>query len=112
MRWFTSRTRRTPVVSVDAKAAIDEVKAGAVLVDVRTGLEWARGHVTGSVHIPLERVGARFRELSKGTPVVVICQSGHRSDLAARVLAKKGVEVSSVIGGMPAWRAADGPFER
>ncbi len=96
---------------VIATEAIDLVASGAVLVDVRTGLEFNAGHADGARHIPLERVGLRASELTAETPVVVICQSGHRSALAARSLAKRGFTVSSVVGGTPAWKKAGGPMD-
>ena len=96
---------------IDAAEAIELVAVGAFLVDVRTGLEFNNGHAAGARHIPLEQVGRRTGELPADSHVVVICQSGHRSALAARTLAKRGITVSSVRGGTPAWKRAGGAMD-
>lgn len=105
--------RKNPATfaEVSATEAINIVNSGAVLVDVRTGLEFNSGHADGARHIPLELVGRRSSELPADAQVVVICQSGHRSALAARSLAKRGFAVSSVVGGTPAWKKAGGPMD-
>jgi rhodanese-related sulfurtransferase len=107
--FFVKRTKAFAEVS--AADAIALVNNGAVLIDVRTGLEYKAGHADGARHMPLESVAGRAKELPAGSQVVVICQSGHRSALAARSLAKRGITVSSVLGGTPAWRRAGGPMD-
>ncbi len=102
------RREPKPFAEVSAEDAIARVAGGAVLVDVRTGLEFGKGHAEGARNIPLELVARRAAELPAGAEVVVICQSGHRSALAARSLAKRGYSVSSVLGGTPAWKQAGG----
>ncbi|CAN5358102.1 hypothetical protein BH09ACT6_BH09ACT6_00970 [soil metagenome] len=108
---FARRDDRRPVEALDAPSAIERVHAGAILVDVRTGIEWGRGHAPEARHIPLERVARRAVDLPHDAPIITICQSGHRSALAAQALAKRGFTVSSVTGGMPAWKAAGGAVE-
>ncbi|MET4706079.1 rhodanese-like domain-containing protein [Frigoribacterium sp. UYMn621] len=102
------RSRPKAFTEVTAKDAIDLVANGAILIDVRTGLEWSTGHADGARHIPLELVGLRSKQIPADADVVVICQSGHRSALAARTLARRGFTVSSVVGGTPAWKRAGG----
>ncbi|MEO8094611.1 MAG: rhodanese-like domain-containing protein [Pseudolysinimonas sp.] len=108
MRFPFFAKRAKPFAEVSADEAIALVARGAVLVDVRTGLEFNSGHANGARHIPLELVARRAAELPADADVVVICQSGHRSALAARSLAKRGFTVSSVLGGTPAWKRAGG----
>ncbi len=48
---------RAPVVT--AAEAIDFVRDGALIVDVRRHFEWARTHIPGAVHIPLEDLQRR-----------------------------------------------------
>lgn len=97
---------------VDATAARRLLDAGGQLVDVRTSAEWNSGHAPEAIHIPLESVGSRGGALPKGTPIVTVCRSGHRSAVAARLLAAQGHTVSSLTGGMPAWIAAGNRTER
>ena len=109
MGLFSKRTKN--YAEVDAARAIELVAGGGFLVDVRTGLEFNYGHAVGARHIPLEQVGRRSGDLPAAAHVVVICQSGHRSALAARTLAKRGITVSSVLGGTPAWKRAGGAMD-
>jgi len=97
---------------VDAAAARAILEAGGQLVDVRTRAEWNSGHAPEAIHMPLESVGSRGSALPKGTPIVTVCRSGHRSALAARMLAAQGHTVSSLTGGLPAWTAAGNRIER
>lgn len=83
----------------------------AVLVDVTEPAEWSAGHAPGALHLPLTRLraGAPLPPAVRGTPVVTICRSGHRSRQAVELLAGRGVEATDVTGGMTAWARAGLP---
>jgi phage shock protein E len=73
----------------DYKALMD---SGAVVVDVRTGPEFDRGHVKGALNIPLDRIAGRAAEFkTKNQVVICCCQSGMRSGSAVSILKKSGV---------------------
>ena len=77
------------------------------IVDVRTPQEWRRGHIDGSVHLPVGEIPARASELPRDGVLVTICEGGYRSSLAASLLARvRGAAVANVPGGMAAYRAA------
>lgn len=69
------------------------------LLDVRTAEEFATGNINGFVNIPVDELRERAGELDKDRPVYVICQSGLRSYIAARILAGRGFEVYNFAGG-------------
>ncbi len=82
----------------------DEVDAlprdgSIVLLDVRTGVEHLRGHLAGSVNVPVDELRARLGELPQGKPVYVVCQSALRSYLACRILAQEGFVCRHLAGG-------------
>ena len=82
------------------------------VVDVRSENEWASGHIGGAVHVPLGYLAGRAATLPRERPIVVQCQSGARSSIAASVLERLGVaEVMNLSGGMSAWTAAALPVE-
>jgi hydroxyacylglutathione hydrolase len=62
---------------------------GAVLVDARDDEDWVRGHVPGSLHVPL-RSAAAAAPLLPQTPVVVACTDGRRAATAATILRRGG----------------------
>ena len=87
-------------------------RAKTIVVDVRTTEEFATGHLRDAKNIPLADLASRIGELdkSKGKSVVVVCQSGPRSDKAVRTFQGAGFEdVVSLDGGMAAWKAAGLP---
>ena len=74
------------------------------VVDVRTAAEWNEGHVPGAVHVPLTRIDAHVDALRDAGPLLVHCQGGARSVIAASVLQARGIsDVTNVEGGYPAW---------
>ena len=105
--WPGGLFRRQPRAS--AEQASQLMRQGAILLDVREGPEWRAGHAPGARHIPLSHLPARMKDLPPQRTVVTVCRSGHRSALAARMLAREGREVISLSGGMHAWARAGLP---
>jgi hydroxyacylglutathione hydrolase len=83
------------------------------VVDVRGASEWESGHLPGVPNIPLGYLEERLAELPAGRPLVVHCQGGARSAIAASVLEARGVrDVINLVGGFGAWAGAGHPVER
>ncbi|GAB4243969.1 MAG: hypothetical protein Kow00109_19860 [Acidobacteriota bacterium] len=76
-------------------------RSGEVFVlDVRSELEYAAGHVPGAVNIPVDHLRRRRDELPAGKPIAVYCQGGYRSYAAQRILLQYGfAPVYNVLGG-------------
>ncbi|MGG4341918.1 rhodanese-like domain-containing protein [Paenibacillus lautus] len=73
-------------------------------IDVRTPSEFKGNHIRGFRNIPLDQLLQSSDSLSKDQEVVLICQSGMRSNKASKSLRKSGFEkVTNVKGGMSAW---------
>jgi len=69
----------------------EKIKAGALVVDVRTEDEFMDEAFPGAVNIPVGELQARMKELEpKDRPLVLYCASGARSALAARILKAAG----------------------
>jgi rhodanese-related sulfurtransferase len=85
------------------------------IVDVRDAAEFATGHLRDAKNIPLADLSGRIGELdkSKAKTVVVVCQTGARSDKAVRKLAAAGFDdVYKLDGGLAAWQAAGLPVAK
>jgi len=83
--------------------AARQVQQGAVLLDVRDRSEHRRGHIAGSILVPLKAAIMNIGNvLSPGARVVVYCNTGERSAAAAFVLKRLGYEVSALHGGLGA----------
>ena len=85
---------------------------GVTVIDVRGASEWAGGNLPGAVHIPLGYLPERSHEIPRSRPVVLQCQSGARSAIAASILERQGfTEVINLAGGFSGWKAAGLPVE-
>lgn len=76
------------------KADIKQLyKDGAVVIDVRTPMEFKAGHFGKCTNIPLNKIGSKIEFLkSKNKPVILICRSGARASTARGMLGKSGIE--------------------
>ncbi|HUW40606.1 MAG TPA: rhodanese-like domain-containing protein [Rectinemataceae bacterium] len=69
----------------------DMIKAGALIVDVRSPGEFADGAYPNAINIPLSSLPAKLDSLgAKDRPIVMYCLSGARSAQGARFLQKAG----------------------
>src|SRR5689334_17781555 len=66
------------------------IKNGAVILDVRSKAEYLEGHVKGALNIPIGMLENYVNNLSKDTPIVIICNTGDRSSAARRLLLSHG----------------------
>lgn len=98
--------------TVSATRAVELVRDGAHLVDVRERSEWRSGHAPQAVHVPLADLDKAPRRLAKDRPVVVMCASGMRSRTGAKHLRSLGYDATSVSGGIGAWQRAGGAVRR
>ncbi len=94
------------------------VESGAALVDIRSSDSRRRdGVVPGSVHIPRTVLewrlepggGSRTPYVDAEARVVLLCDHGYSTSLAAASLVRIGVPAGHVIGGFVAWRDAGLP---
>lgn len=87
MSFFQNFFKSAP--AVDLAVLMEQ---GATVVDVRTPAEYATGHVSGSVNIPLDRLHGALDRIRKDRPVITCCASGMRSSSAARTLRAGGFD--------------------
>ncbi len=82
------------------------------LIDVRTPVEFAEGHIEGAVNADIE--GGAFSQyiadLDKDAVYVVYCRSGRRSALAAQAMEAAGFTKVYDLGGIVDWQAAGYPL--
>lgn len=100
-----------PVATVRQRGVSDVAQEREALVlDVRSVSERTGGHIAGSEYVALGDLPRRIEEFSGEREVVAVCGSGYRSSIAASLLARAGAtNVSSMVGGMSAWRRAGLP---
>lgn len=75
----------------------------ALLIDVRDDASTSYGMIPGAVHIPVEELEGRIKEISSGKKIVLYCTRGEYSKEIADLLCKKGIGAFSLKGGYTGW---------
>ena len=75
------------------------------LIDVRTSKEVTRaGKIPGAVHIPIDDLRSRMRELDPERETILYCATGLRSYVGERILSQQGFKrVQTLTGGIFSW---------
>lgn len=81
------------------QVSVDELDGSERLLDVRSRAEHARGHIPGSINIPVDELRQRLSEIPWKEPLVVYCQVGLRGYTALRILTQRGHSVRNLSGG-------------
>jgi rhodanese-related sulfurtransferase len=107
---------KTRIREIDAAklTALRKEESTLVLVDVREDNEWDKRRIAGAIHVGrgVLEINIESRVPQKSTPIVVYCQGGGRSAVAADVLGKMGyTNVSSLAGGLAGYEAAGLPVD-
>ena len=112
---------RSRLDRIDVGAAYREVLDGALLVDIRPAAQRAE---EGEVHpflgpLVIERNVLEWRldprsdaclaRAAHDARILVLCQEGYTSSLAADALRSLGLDATDVVGGFKAWRRAHLP---
>ncbi len=97
--------------TIYADALLKRITAGEhlLLVDIRSGADYANGHLPGAVNIPLDvlfRPENLERLPTDGTPIVLICHTGHTASMAMGGLAALGYDAWVLRFSMMAWLAS------
>jgi hydroxyacylglutathione hydrolase len=91
----------------------DERPPAVTVLDVRERGEWEAGHIAGAMNVPLGHLTDRVAELERDRPLVLHCQSGGRSSVAASVLRAHGFNnVINLSDGFTGWQRRGLPIER
>jgi molybdopterin/thiamine biosynthesis adenylyltransferase/rhodanese-related sulfurtransferase len=102
------RQIKSRIEEVDPADVREQVRNGAVVVDVRETEEWSTGHIPGAKHVPKSYLESRIEGAApdRSQHVILYCQSGNRSAWAARTLIEDlGYEnVESMTGGVTLWK--------
>lgn len=105
------------------RAALDAMRSGATLIDIRAESQIAAdGVIAGALVIPRNVIEWRLDPASGyrhpeapdlDDQVIVLCNEGYQSSLVAATLQQLGFErATDVDGGFQAWRAAALPIEQ
>jgi hydroxyacylglutathione hydrolase len=109
----TGRTLETVTQLTPSEAAARLERSDVEVIDVRGRTEWEAGHLPGVQNIPLGYLAEHLDELPGDRMVVLQCQGGGRSSIAAALLQSRGMKnVANLAGGYSAWQNAGLPVAR
>jgi rhodanese-related sulfurtransferase len=98
------RTERITAATLAEQLATPEPP---FILDVRMPREWQNKHIAGSVNVPLNHLQERLNEVPRHRRLVLHCQSGYRSAIAAGILEQHGLTMfADLVGGFAAWEAS------
>ena len=107
LNWFEAIDRsrgRRPMLRAEFVA---ELGRAVQLIDVRAAeeLNGNLGHLPGSCPVALAEIHRVYEILPRDAPVVLICDDGERSSVAALYLEQLGMTmVAALLGGVRQWR--------
>lgn len=112
---------RADLVRLSPAEANDAVANGAVLIDIRSELQQQLdGTIANAQHVPRNVLEWRLDPAcphcdhllaKRDLPIIVLCNEGYQSSLAAATLCRFGLRATDVIGGFQAWRDAGLPVQ-
>ncbi len=110
LRLWRLGTRAAWPLASDAAGSWLVSHPDAVVVDMRTPWEYRAGHIPGARSRPLRSGDDGLMDLPRDRPVLLVCQHGPRSRVAAGLLARRGFRrLYELQGGMSRWQ---GPVAR
>lgn len=104
---------KSRIREVTVAVAIERIKSGAVLIDVREDSEFETAHADGAKHMGRGVIDRDIVQTfpNKDTELILYCGGGYRSALAADMIQKMGyTNVWSMAGGWAAWQEAEAPI--
>jgi rhodanese-related sulfurtransferase len=113
---------RLTLSRLDPSGALDAVRSGATLVDIRAESQLAQdGTIPGALTISRNVLEWRLdpasghrhpRAPDLDSQVIIVCNEGYQSSLAAATLQRLGfARATDLDGGFQAWRAAGLPVQ-
>ena len=100
-------------VTSEEAASLIEQRPELIVLDVRTGWEFRRGHIEDAINVGYLSFSfrKRLKELDPDAAYLVHCKSGHRSNRSVSIMLSKGIkDITHMDGGFDAWKDADLPF--
>jgi hydroxyacylglutathione hydrolase len=112
--WASSgRTLGTIAQTTPEELSAMLARGEASVIDVRGRAEWEAGHLPGVPNVPVGYLTEQLDALPTDRPLVLHCQGGGRSSIAASVLRARGLtNVVNLVGGYGAWERAGLPVTR
>ncbi|MDB9511023.1 rhodanese-like domain-containing protein [Kamptonema animale CS-326] len=99
--------------SHDLKSRLDWGEPGLTIIDVRDRESFNKSHITGALPMPMDELVERAKSsLEYNRDIYVYGESDEETaQAAAQLRAANFQNVAELRGGVPAWKAIDGPID-
>ena len=93
-------------ITVHKLSELRELDKKIQIIDVRDDMERNHASIKGTIHMKLEEIAERHKELNKEKNIFVMCHHGTRSQSVVKWLKSQGYNYCvNVLGGIDAWAA-------
>ena len=93
-------------ITVHKLSELRELDKKIQIIDVREDTERDHASIKGTIHMKLEEIAERHKELNKEKNIFVMCHHGTRSQSVVKWLKSQGYNYCvNVLGGIDAWAA-------
>ena len=106
------RKSRNSIEALTTDQLLDKMNRNEVTVlDVRPKTEYAEGHISGALNIPVEQLSERLSELPQDREIVAYCRGPFCvfADEAVRLLNEHGFRAHRLEDGFPEWKLDELP---
>ncbi|HLO49985.1 MAG TPA: rhodanese-like domain-containing protein [Kamptonema sp.] len=99
--------------SQDLKARLDWGEPGLTIIDARDRESFNKSHITGALPMPIDELVERAKSsLEYNRDIYVYSESDEETaQAAAELRAASFQNVAELKGGIPGWKAIDGPID-
>lgn len=103
--WIIIRSKRPKYLTPVTEEEFKKNYRKAQLIDVREEKEFDGGHILGARNVPLSQMKQRITEIRPDQPVYMYCNTGSRTNQAAKIMRKKRnvEEMYTLKGGFKKW---------
>ena len=111
--WWSASGRATKTLHSARTGDIESTleRDDGLVLDVRGASEYEEGHIPGVANIPVGYIADRAADLPRDKRIMVHCQTGSRSAIAASVLQSLGFDAVNVRGGFQEWASSGRQIE-
>jgi len=112
--WSMIQNRVTGANLVSALAMPSLQRKGkSMLIDVNKADSFNTGHIPSAINMPLESFDVNDKTINKhkDSTIIIMCQTGARSNKAAKLLVKAGFSNVNILqGGLVSWTKENLPL--
>lgn len=107
MALFWNHKKKKKYITADRVQQMLGEGGALVILDLRLGSEFrTKGRVPGAVNISVEKLEKQAPQKlpEKSCPIVIYCETGEKTDVAADILLSMGYETVYILGGIHQWK--------